>query len=258
MTTSDGWRPRHVPEARGRAGALRTPIDYAKVGRSSVRRRARGMTHGEAVAALEEAELHAHLDRRDESAADDGGRRAAELAEWQRVVQLLAATGRPYAPYAPDADAVVQEELAEDRRRKEAEQQRRQEHARNADRAYELLTLAGAGRLDRTVASKPGDEAARALLDDDYFVAAVDDWLAHALATHSGHYADPDTCAAAATLLPVPVLARAALLTALARTGAPLDGDLEFVGRLAQADPDATTALAAWLDAAAAVKGGTA
>ncbi|MFI8829279.1 hypothetical protein [Streptomyces sp. NPDC053431] len=38
----------------------------------------------------------------------------------------------------------------------------------------------------------------------------------------------------------------------------PVDGDLEFVGRLAQADPGATTALAAWLDNASAVKGGTA
>ncbi|MFI1718285.1 hypothetical protein [Streptomyces litmocidini] len=59
-------------------------------------------------------------------------------------------------------------------------------------------------------------------------------------------------------MLPVPVRARAALLAALARTGAPVDGDLEFVGRLAQADPRATAALAAWLDNAAAVKGGTA
>ncbi|MFJ1751268.1 hypothetical protein ACIOJD_34325 [Streptomyces sp. NPDC088116] len=240
MNTSDGWRP----------------LDYAKVGRSSVRRRARGMTHSEAVAALEGAELDAHLARRDEAAADDGGRRAAELAEWQRVVQLLAAIG---GPYDPDADIVVQEELAEDRRRQEAEQQHRQEQQQIADRADELAALAGAGRLDRTVASRPGDEAARALLDNyDYRVAAVDDWLAHALATHSGHYAAPDTRATAATLLPAPVRARAALLAALARTGAPVDGDLEFVGRLAQADPDATTALAAWLDNAAAVKGGAA
>ncbi|MFD8621404.1 hypothetical protein [Streptomyces sp. NPDC059513] len=119
MTTYDGWRLRRVPDARGRAGAPRTPIDYAKIGRSSVRRRARGMTHGEAVAALETAEQHAHLDRREESAFDDGGRRATELAEWQRVVQLLAATG---GPYDPDADVVVQEELAEDRRREEARQ----------------------------------------------------------------------------------------------------------------------------------------
>ncbi|MFF8681096.1 NAD-dependent epimerase/dehydratase family protein [Streptomyces sp. NPDC015237] len=79
MNTSDGWRPRRVPEARGRAGAPRTPVDYAKIGRSSVRRRARGMTHSEAVAALEGAEQQAHLDRRDESAADDGGRRAANV-----------------------------------------------------------------------------------------------------------------------------------------------------------------------------------
>ncbi|MFF1691702.1 hypothetical protein [Streptomyces sp. NPDC058254] len=45
------------------------------------------------------------MDRRDEAAADDGGRREAELAEWRRIVQLLAATG---APYDPDADTVVQ------------------------------------------------------------------------------------------------------------------------------------------------------
>ncbi|MFJ4917611.1 hypothetical protein [Streptomyces sp. NPDC088726] len=256
MNTSDGWRPRRVPEARGRAGAPRTPIDYAKIGRSSVRRRARGMTHSEAVAGLEAAEQQAHLDRRDESAFDDGGRRAAELAEWQRVVQLLAATG---GPYDPDADVVVQEELAEDRRREEAEQQHRQEQQQLADRAAELLALAGAGRLDRTVASRPGDEAARALLDDyDYRVLAVDDWFAHALADRAGHYADPAARAAAVGSLPASVRARAALLAALARTGAPVDDGLEFVGRLAQADPDATTALAAWLETAAAVKGGMA
>ncbi|MEV2255964.1 hypothetical protein AB0I94_36325 [Streptomyces sp. NPDC050147] len=172
-------------------------------------------------------------------------------------MQLLAATG---GPYDPDADAVVQEELAEDRRREEVEQQRRQEQQRVAARADELAGLAGAGRLDRTVASRPGDEAARELLADrgDYRAGAVDDWLARALADRTGHYADPDARTAAVALLPVPVLARAALLAALARTGAPAaDGDLEFVGRLAQADPAATTALASWLDTAAAVKDGT-
>ncbi|TDU67123.1 hypothetical protein EDD91_8156 [Streptomyces sp. KS 21] len=253
MTTDDWRQPRRVPDARTRGP--RTPIDPAKVGRSSVRRRARGMTHGEAVQALADAELDAHLDRRYETAANHSSRREAELAEWRRIGQLLAVTG---GPYAPEGDAVVQEELVEDRRREEVEQQRRQEQQQIADRADELAALAGAGRLDRTVASRPGDEAARALLDDrDYHVAAVDDWLAHALATRSGHYADSDTRTAAATLLPAPVRARAALLAALARTGAPVIGDLEFVGRLAQADPDATTALAAWLDNAAAVKGGT-
>ncbi|MFI1718284.1 hypothetical protein [Streptomyces litmocidini] len=158
MNTSDGWRSRRFPGARGRAGAPRTPIDYAKVGRSSVRRRARGMTHSEAAAALEEAELHAHLDRRDEAAADDGGRREAELTEWRRIVQLLATAG---GPYDPDADVVVQEELAEDQCREEAEQQRRQEQQQVADRAEELARLGGAGRLDASVPSRAGDEAAR-------------------------------------------------------------------------------------------------
>ncbi len=164
------------------------------------------MTHSEAVAALEEAELQAHLDRRDEAAADDGGRREAELAEWQRIVQLLAATG---GPYDPDTDAVVQEELAEDRRREEAEQQRRQEQQRVADRAEELARLGGAGRLDRSVPSQAGDEAARDLLDEnrDYRAAKVDAWLARALADQSGHYADPAARAAAVGLLPVPVRA---------------------------------------------------
>ncbi|MFD8288009.1 hypothetical protein ACFV2B_07215 [Streptomyces lavendulae] len=254
-TSDDGWRRGRVPDTRSRAP--RTPIDYAKVGRSSVRRRARGMTHSEAVEALREAELQAHLDRRDEAAADDGGRRAAELAEWHRVVQLLAATG---GPYGPDADAVVQDELAEDRRREEAEQQRLQEQRRVADRAEELARLGGAGRLDRSVPSRAGDEAARDLLDAnrDYRAAKVDAWLARALADQSGHYADPAVRAAAVGSLPAPVRARAALLAALTRIGAPVDGDLEFVGRLAQADPAATNALAAWLDNAAALKGGTA
>ncbi|WP_309032710.1 hypothetical protein [Streptomyces alfalfae] len=100
------------------------------------------MTHSEA-AAFEEAELHACLGRLEEAAADDGGRgrrAAAELlAERQRVVQMLAGAG---GPYDPGTGAVVQEELAEDGRREEAEQWRRQEQ-RVADRAEELVRLVG-------------------------------------------------------------------------------------------------------------------
>ncbi|MFE5902494.1 hypothetical protein ACFQ67_34505 [Streptomyces sp. NPDC056488] len=248
MNTYDRWRSRRVPEARGCAGAPRTPIDYAKVGRSSVRRRARGMTHSEAVAALEEAELHAHLDRRDEAAADDGGRRAAELAEWQRVVQLLAATG---GPYDPDTDIVVQKELAADRRREEAEQQRRQEQQQQlADRAEELARLGEAGRLDRSVPTRAGDEAARDILDDrgDYRAAKVDAWFARALADQSGHYTDPAARAAAVDLLPVFVRAHAALLAELARLvpGARAH-ELAFAARIATTEPETAGALAAFL-----------
>ncbi|MEU8488657.1 hypothetical protein [Streptomyces sp. NPDC048641] len=86
-----------------------------------------------------------------------------------------------------------------------------------AVRTDELGALAGAGRLDRTVASQAGDEATRELLDDrdDYRVGAIDGWLARAFADQSGHYVDPG--------------ARAALLAALARTGAPVDGGARVV-----------------------------
>ncbi|MFI1255333.1 hypothetical protein ACH4U6_16300 [Streptomyces netropsis] len=77
------------------------------------------MTHGEAVAALEEAELDRHPDRRRKAPAGDGGRSEADLAEWQRMVQLLATTD---CLDNIDADAVVQEELAADRRREAAKQ----------------------------------------------------------------------------------------------------------------------------------------
>ncbi|MFJ4880844.1 hypothetical protein ACIP93_37335 [Streptomyces sp. NPDC088745] len=131
------------------------------------------MTHGEAAAALKGAELDAHLARRNEAAVDDSGRRAAELAEWQRIVQLLAATG---GPYDPDTDAVVQEELAADRRRREEAEQQRRQQQQLADRAEELARLGRAGRLDQSVPTRAGDEAARDLLDDrgDYRAATVD------------------------------------------------------------------------------------
>ncbi|MFJ1998378.1 hypothetical protein [Streptomyces asiaticus] len=79
--------------------------------------------------------------------------------------------------------------MAADRRAAEAEQQRLQEQQRLAARADELATPAGAGRLDRAVESQPGDEAARDLLAQrgDYRAAAVDGWLAQALADLCGH-----------------------------------------------------------------------
>ncbi|MEU7407663.1 hypothetical protein [Streptomyces sp. NPDC044948] len=77
----------------------------------------------------------------------------------------------------------------------------------------------------------------------------VDSWLAQALADRSGHYADPAMRMAVVDSLPAPVRAHAALLAVLTRTGAPAaDGELEFTSRLAEADPEATYALAAWLD----------
>ncbi|MFD7667811.1 hypothetical protein [Streptomyces sp. NPDC059788] len=209
------------------------------------------MTAAEAAAALEDARLQQHIDRDREDLADDE-RGPAEVAEWERIAHLLASTG---GTYDPKADAVVQDELATDRRVAEAEQQRLQQQRQLAVRADELAAFARAGRLDRTVVSQPGDEAARDFLvhRGDYHP-VVDGWLAQALA---GHYADPAARTAAVGSLPAPVRAHAALLTALARTGAPAaDGELKFAGRLARADPEATDALAAWLNNALAMPAG--
>ncbi|MEU1106540.1 hypothetical protein ABZ408_37115 [Streptomyces tibetensis] len=116
------------------------------------------MTHTEAAAALEEAQLQQHIDRDREDLADDE-RGPAEIAEWTRIVQLLASIG---STYDPDTDAMVQDELAADAERERAKQleddKRRQEEeaetARHAALAPDVLrhgllrTLARTGLLD--------------------------------------------------------------------------------------------------------------
>ncbi len=98
---------------------------------------------------------------------------------------------------------------------------------------------------------REGDEAAQDELTrraGGYVQADVDAWLAQALAAHRGHYADPAAREAAASLLPQPVLAYVALLSALARlVPAAAPGELTFAARLATAEPEATADLAALL-----------
>ncbi|MFI1502562.1 hypothetical protein [Streptomyces platensis] len=53
------------------------------------------MTHRELVEALELARFDRRLDLRHEEVADDGDRREAELAVWERGEQLLAAGNAP-------------------------------------------------------------------------------------------------------------------------------------------------------------------
>lgn len=143
-----------------------------------------GMTVTEAAAARENARLQQHMDRDREDLADDE-RGPAEVAEWERITQLLAATG---GVYDPETDAVVQDELATGRRAAEAEQQRLQEQQQLAARTDELAALARAGRLDQSVETRPGDEAARDfLLHRGDYHPVVDGWLAQALADCSGH-----------------------------------------------------------------------
>ncbi|SEB74514.1 hypothetical protein SAMN04490357_0276 [Streptomyces misionensis] len=131
----------------------------------------------------------------------------------KHITQLLATTG---GVYDPETDAVVQDELAADRRAAEAKQHRIQEQ-QIAEDADELAALARAGRLDRSVETRPGDEAARDILvhRDDYHQ-VVDGWQVQAYASRPGHCADPAVRTTAAGSLPVAVRAHVSLLGALA------------------------------------------
>ncbi|MFF3460501.1 hypothetical protein ACFYXH_40735 [Streptomyces sp. NPDC002730] len=132
-------------------GAAPESIDWAEVGRGSVRRRARGMTHAEAAATLEDARFQDQQDARREDLANDE-RGPAELAEWKRIAQLLAGTADVYDL---DGDVVVQAERVAEAL--EAEQ-RRLQHL--AERAHEIERLVQEEKLAGTE-PREGDEAAR-------------------------------------------------------------------------------------------------
>ncbi|MFJ6661570.1 hypothetical protein ACIQNG_35255 [Streptomyces sp. NPDC091377] len=208
MTTP--WPPRRSARRplAPRVAAPREPVDPARIGRRVVRRRAKGMDADAVAAALEDARFDARQDSRHEDLADDV-RGPAELAEWERIDQLLAAAPADTV-YDPDTDDVVRAELAAAAAR-EAELR---EAARAAARADELQALRELGTLEQTE-PRTGDEAVRDELTrraGGYVQADVDGWLARALAAHRGHYRDPAARKEAAGLLTAPVLAHAALL----------------------------------------------
>ncbi|MGK3110654.1 hypothetical protein [Streptomyces sp. WAC05858] len=222
-----------------RVAAPREPVDPTRIGRRVVRRRARGMDAGAAAAALEDARFDARQASRHEDLADDV-RGPAELTEWERIDQLLAAAPSGTV-YDPDTDAVVQAELAADTAAATA---------REAARADVLQALRELGTLEQTE-PRDGDEAVRDELTrraGGYIQADVDGWLARALAARLGHYRDAAAREEAAGLLPPPVLTHAALLDELARLvpGADVD-QMAFAARLATAEPEATGALAVFL-----------
>lgn len=226
----------------------REPVDPARVGRRSVRRRAKGMTADDIGSALEDARFDARQDSRCGHLADDV-RERAQLAEWERIDQLLAASA-PGTVYDPDADDVVRTELATDAAAAAAREAELREAARIAARANELQALRDLGTLEQTE-PREGDESVRDELTQragGYVQGDVDTWLAHALVTHRGHYTDPAARETAQHLLPPPLLAHAALLTELARLAPETDiRQLAFVARLATTEPEAAGDLAAFL-----------
>ncbi|WP_369192389.1 hypothetical protein [Streptomyces sp. R08] len=230
-----------------RVAAPREPVDQARIRRRVVRRRATGMTAADVAAALEDARFDARQDSRHEHLADDE-RGRAEIAEWERIEQLLAdaASG---TVYDLGVDVVVQEELAAEAAAAAREAELR-EAQRIAARADELQALRELGTLEQTE-PREGDEAVRDELTrraGSYVQQDVDSWFAHALAAHLGHYHAPAAREAAVGLLPPSVLAHAALLTELAHLvpGAGVD-QLAFAARLTAADREATGDLAEFL-----------
>ncbi|MFH8470407.1 hypothetical protein [Streptomyces sp. NPDC017991] len=246
---STPWTRRSVRRPlAARVAAPREPADPARIGRRVVRRRATGMSAADVASALDDARFDARQDSRYEHLADNE-RGRAELAEWERLGQLLADAG-PDAVYDPDADDVVQAELAVDAAAAAAREAELREAARIAARADEFQALRELGTLEQ-IEPRTGDEAVRDELTrraGGYVQADVDGWLAHALAAHLGHYRDPAAREEAADLLTPPVLAHAALLAELARLvpGADVD-QLAFAARLATTEPEAAGALAAFL-----------
>ncbi|MGW1776217.1 hypothetical protein [Streptomyces sp. NPDC002104] len=244
------WPPgggTHRPLAP-RLAAPREPVDPARIGRRVVRRRAKGMDAGAVAAALEDARFDARQASLHEDLADDACG-PAELAEWERLDQLLAAAPAGTV-YDPDADDVVRAELAADAAAAAAREAELREAMRIAARADELQALRELGTLEQTE-PRTSDEAVRDELTrraGGYVQADVDGWLAHALAAHLGHYRDPAAREEAAGLLTPPLLAHAALLTELSHVAPGVDVDqLAFAARLATTEPEAAGALADFL-----------
>ncbi|MFJ9380321.1 hypothetical protein [Streptomyces sp. NPDC101455] len=258
MTTP--WPPRRTVRRplAPRVATPREPVDPARIARRVVRRRAKGMDAAAAAAALEDARSDARQDSRHEHLADDE-RGRAELAEWERIEQLLA-DAAPDTVYDPGVDVVVQEELAAEAAAAAAREAGLREAQRIAARADELQALRELGTLEQTE-PREGDEAVRDELTrraGSYVQQDVDAWLAHNLAAHLGHYRDPAAREAAAGLLSPSVLVHAALLAELARLVPDADtGQLAFTARLATAEPEAAADLAAFLTRATELAGST-
>jgi hypothetical protein len=189
------------------------------------------------------------MDRDREDLADDE-RGPAEVSEWERIAKLLATTG---GIYDPEADAVVQAELAAEAelRDLELEQERQEQLHSNGlpERAHMLMALAKAGLLG-TAGAHYGSEGPLVLHEpeDRHALDYLNEYgeFYNMFRILEGHgmapLRDPDA-------VPASVRAHSALLRAMARTGT-LDGfDAGHAVRLAQADPDAVLALAAWIEA---------
>ncbi|MEO3976765.1 hypothetical protein [Streptomyces sp. CAU 1734] len=182
-----------------------------------------------------------------------------ELAEWRRIAALLAGVSGTYRPagdpvVAAAETALAAREEAARAAKQAAEEDRKARRHWALRRAHALLDLAQADRLDASVPVTADDPGAWPMLTghNPMAVARIDGWMARALAGRSGALSDPAVRTAALAALPERVTSHAALLEALTtpHPGTCVSADeLEFLGELARAAPEATVRLARWLAA---------
>jgi hypothetical protein len=107
------------------------------------------MDAGAVAATLEDAQFDARQASRNDDLVDDA-RVAAELAEWKRIDQLLAAASASTV-YAPETDDFVRAELAAEAAAAATREAELREAARAATRADELRALRELGILKQAV-----------------------------------------------------------------------------------------------------------
>jgi hypothetical protein len=156
--------------------------DQEETARSVIRRHARGMTHHDALAALEQV-------RDDEGQASgepeaEEPLRRARIAEWERIVELLA---DHEGAYDPGTDAFVQGQLTAQANRQSAGPTTDQ--AAQEGRAALRQALGRAGLLD-TSSDGQDTVVVRLATADPEAAKAVADWLDAAFAAGRDHLSD--------------------------------------------------------------------
>ncbi|MFF2522770.1 hypothetical protein [Streptomyces liangshanensis] len=176
MTTSDTREPG--------TGEADTAAEE-KAGRNAVRRLAKGMSHHEVAAALDDSRDRLPEESDDEVASPDPAhaRARAEFEEWERIEALLATHA---GTYDPDTDAFVQGGLAGEADRRAAELAAAADSEAAGDILLRALSRAGVLGGPRGSGPSAGDDAAiatRLAQADPEAALAVSRWLD----TASGH-----------------------------------------------------------------------
>ncbi|MER6536466.1 hypothetical protein ABT215_22175 [Streptomyces sp900105755] len=223
--------------------------EKARAARSAVRRRAVGMSYADVVRMLDGIGSGPAPYTGGEDAAEVS-RGAVEFGEWRRIASLLADTTEVYDP---KTDPMVREEriakteavAARTARERERQEQLGYDHQAHA-RVYALQVIEEAGLLEEGLGERLAAEGPLVLFESGDLNAwrHVSERTRHTSVSLQERI--PRTVKEPADF-PPSVRAHSALLTSMAWVGPLKAIDPALVVRLAQADPEATLALADWL-----------